>query len=68
MKSTSSRLLGSPLQDCLTFDVDRRPSMMEVVERLTAIDAASKLPQKSEAAKLSEATPPADVPRVALAT
>ena len=31
-----------PLQDCLTNDVERRPSMKEVVERLTAIDAASK--------------------------
>ena len=28
-------------QDCLTNDVEQRPSMKEVVERLTAIDQAS---------------------------
>ena len=36
---------GRMLQDCLTNEVERRPSMKEVVERLTAIDAASKQPR-----------------------
>ena len=46
-------------QDCLTNDVERRPSMKEVVERLTAIDAAYKqLRLRTSAAAASQGHTP----------